>query len=130
MLLIGSNSFVLSASFNFCDWLQPITVNMRHPAYFTICARIAPCTTLHYLHISRKSLITCTLLKHFSNAFDVRFKHIYSYTMIQIKFFYTCVRILIGSTLRLIRVKFIHSLNIISEINKTVRYVPFTLTRS
>lgn len=122
MLLIGSNSFVLSASFNFCDWLQPIIVNMRHPAYFTICVRIPSRTTLFTMQIQlHVNLLWIT--KTLFNAFDLKLKHLYSYTMIQITFSFTCVRILIGSTLRILRVKFIYLLLVISEINKTVRCV-------
>lgn len=50
------------------------------------------------------------MYNQYSNEFIWRLKHLYGYIISQTMFFITGVRILIGSTLYLLRVKFMHSL--------------------
>lgn len=66
--------------------------------------------TLFTMQWTPSSKFSTTRRLLYSKAFASRLKHLYSYLMIQITFFFTRVRFLIESTLRLLRVKLIHSL--------------------
>lgn len=82
--------------------------------------------TLHYfiyyvMTIPVKSLITRRSLKRYSYALVLKVKHLYRYVHNDLNhvFLYICIRILIGSTIRPLKVKFISN----SQMNKTVQYI-------
>lgn len=121
-----------SVMWPFRDRLRPNTVvfvwGIRQFYYLrTYCA---PHYFVYYVvTASCKFSITCKLLKHHFNVFCLETKknHTVSFKMIQITFFFTYVRRLIGSKLHFLRVKFFfHSLLFRKSNKKTpVRYILF-----
>lgn len=103
-------------------WSQ-FCVHMRHPANLTICARIAYRTSLFSMHWQLHVNIDLYVdyLKRYYIAFAFRDK-IYTVTCMMIEIIFYCVGILLGNTIRLLIVKFIHA-SLFQKSREKVRYI-------
>lgn len=72
-------------------------------------ARIAPCTTLFTMQLQLRInlFLRINYYKQYSDVFVLIVKHLHTYMMIKTMCFFTCVRILNGRTIRLLKARFI-----------------------
>lgn len=84
-------------------------VYIIHPANLTMSARIAPCTTLFTMQLQLRInlFLRINYYKQYSDVFVLIVKHLHTYMMIKTMCFFTCVRILNGRTIRLLKARFI-----------------------
>lgn len=107
----------------FGDRLQLITVvsiwGMWQTTLFSHTLRFPLLCYLYAVTASCIFLINSFITKkYYFDVFDLRFDHFYSYIMIKSCFFFTYIRILLGSTPRLLKIKSIRFLLFWKAINK------------
>lgn len=104
----------------FCIFV--IGLGMKHQSNFTICVRITRRST--FLTMQRllrvNNLISSFITNaHYFGSFNLRFKH----TVCKVLFYFTCIKVLFGSTLRLLSVKLNRSLFFFFESYITARFI-------